>query len=415
MISLMILLIAATAYINVSGSRKSEPTKKERDIQISKKQYVCSMHPQVIQDSPGDCPICGMLLIEKIAEDDTPADSSLKNVTGNVNRTILGKVATVSPVKSALPVIVTATGVITCDPRQIRTVSANYKGVIEKSFIKYQFQPVKKGQKMYQVYCPDIYVDKWNYVLLIQAYHDQDNLTTEATEWFRLLGLTEGQIDSLKHAVTPDYHLNVYCDADGYAVGPDFNADTYFISAENGLAQDEADKKRIELNEGLAIGRGDALFKIIDPVYLRVDLKVATEDVGLLKTGQQVFIQDGEINGHTFSGSISQIEPLNGGYFQLLKVYIKDNEKILKPGRQIKGWIKAEDRDALWIPQTAVVDMGLSRSVFVLKEGRFISRNVETGLQLNKMIEITKGLDINSELALNGLLLVDSDGLIDAN
>ena len=49
--------------------------------------------------------------------------------------------------------------------------------LLNKSFVKYQFQHIKKGQKIYEIYCPDIYTEQWNYVKLVQAYPDRDDLT----------------------------------------------------------------------------------------------------------------------------------------------------------------------------------------------------------------------------------------------
>ena len=60
-------------------------------------QYVCSMHHQVTRDSPGDCPICGMALIELISLDDNKYDSSLADIVRPVNESVLAAVRTVFP------------------------------------------------------------------------------------------------------------------------------------------------------------------------------------------------------------------------------------------------------------------------------------------------------------------------------
>lgn len=411
----VILLTVITAYISIQ--HRNDISKENTELSAPEKQYVCSMHPQIVQGTPGDCPICGMFLIEKISDDKNSLDSSLKDVVHRVNESVLAAVARVNPVHTSLPVTIEASGIVTCDPRMIRTVSANFGGVIEKSFIKYQFQPVRKGQKIYQIYCPEIYIEKWNYVKLIQAYPDQDNLTVEAREWFRLLGLTNGQIDSLKRAVKPDYHLMVYSDVDGYVVDPDFNPDSYFLSGYSGDRQNpgRSSDGRIELNDGVSVEKGTSLFKVIDPVFLRADKKIRTEEVGLLKIGQKVNLTDEAIKGYEFSGIISQIEPLNGGFFQIMKVYIRDYRNLLLPGRQIRGRISTENHESLWLPETAVLDLGNSQSVFLYREGKFISAQIRTGIRYNKMVEILSGVDSGSEVALNGFLLIDSDGFIVTN
>ncbi len=380
-----------------------------------KKQFVCSMHPEVIQSEPGDCPICGMSLIEKIEQDNNSSDTLLTDVVRPVNESVLTSVATISPVQISLPIIIDASGIINYDSRRIRTVSARFGGLVEKSFVKYQFQPIRKGQKIYEIYSPDIYTDRWNFIKLIQKYPDQDNLTVEAREWLKLLGLTSGQIDSLKRTVKPDYHLAVYSEADGYAVSADFDPDNYFAFEESEATQPEAVRAggSIGFNDGLTIETGDPLFKIIDIKSLRADLKVRTEDVSLLRKGQKVILKDAAIPERKFDATISQIEPLNGGLFQLVKVFFSDKEGLISPGSQIEAQILAGSHDAMWLSKTAIINLGQRQSVFVMDDNKFIATTIQTGMRSGDKIEILSGIDQDSKIAMNASLLVDSDGFID--
>ena len=348
----------------------------------------------------------------------TGADSTLADVVCSVNESVLASVKTVAPEQTALPLVIESSGIINYDPRKIQTVSARFDGLIEKSFVRYQFQHIKKGQKIYESYSPDIYTERWNYVKLIQAYPDRDDLTVEALEWFRLLGLSKGQVDSLKRTVRPDYHLPVYCYAEGYAVSKDFDPETFFFSGfrkENDPETFLAGTGSIGLTDGVTVETGTPLFKLIDVRALRVDLKVKTEYGPLLKRGQKVVITDAAHPERQFNASIGQIEPLNGGLFQTVKVYLRDDERLLLPGRQIKAQIMAGIRDGLWIPVTSVVDLGQTRSVFVMNGNKFVATEVRTGVRTSDKIEILYGIDQNSLVAEKALLLIDSDGFISAN
>ena len=374
-----------------------------------KEQFVCSMHPEVVKDEPGDCPICGMSLIEKIELDKNSVDSLLNDVVRPVNESVLGSVTTVSPLYAEIPLIIEASGIINYDPRKIRSVSARFGGLVEKSFVKYQFQPIRKGQKIYEIYCPDIYLRNWNYVKMIQMYPDQDNLTVEAREWLSLQGLTKEQVESLKRNVKPDYHLAVYSDADGYAVSADFDPQTYSEGS------NQSTGGFLGFNEGLTIETGTQLFKVLDIKSLRIDLKVRTEDIGLLQKGQKVIFTVAGSSGQKIKATISQIDPLNGGLFQLVKVFFKDNESILLPGRKIQAQIQVDIHESLWIPRTALVNLGQHQSVFVMHDGKFMATAIKTGLRSGDNIEILSGIDQNTKIALNALLLTDSDGLIFTN
>ena len=407
---IILLLITIALGMTYVGSQQMKPSSKENQLTMNnKEQFVCSMHPEIIKDEPGDCPICGMSLIEKIELDKNSVNSLLNDVVRPVNESVLGSVTTVSPLYAEIPVIIEASGIINYDPRKIRSVSARFGGLVEKSFVKYQFQPIRKGQKIYEIYCPDIYLRNWNYVKMIQMYPDQDNLTVEAREWLNLQGLTKEQVESLKRTVKPNYHLAVYSDADGYAVSADFDPQTYSEGS------NQSTGGFLGFNEGLTIETGTQLFKVLDIKSLRIDLKVRTEDIGLLQKGQKVIFTVAGSSGQKIKATISQIDPLNGGLFQLVKVFFKDNESILLPGRQIQAQIQVGIHESLWIPRTALVNLGQHQSVFVMHNGKFMATAIKTGLRSGDNIEILSGIDQNTKIAINALLLTDSDGLIFTN
>lgn len=414
-LTLLIMIITVTIGMVLIRNNKVRFVQEKESNSTGKKQYVCSMHPQVIQDKPGDCPICAMALIEKIATDKNAVDPMLNDVVMPVNESVLGSFTTVSPSTEDLPLSIEASGIIGYDSRRVITVSARYSGLIERSFVKSQFQPVKKGQKIYQIYCPDVYTEKWNYIQLIKMYPDKDNLTVEARTWLTLLGLTPGQIDSLKRTGDPDYHLNVYSESDGYAVSSDFNPDNYFESANNeDLNSQEilTNGRNIGFNDGVTVEIGTPLFKLIDLHTRRVELKVRTEEAKLLKKGQKIILLDAVSPSKRIETTISLIEPFAGGLFQIVKAYITDNDGLLLPGRKINAVIQAGERRAMWLPRSAVVNVGQKEYVFVRNENKFVSTAVRTGLRSGDMIEILSGIDADSNIALKGSLLTDSDGFI---
>jgi len=99
----------------------------------------------------------------------------------------------------------------------------------------------------------------------------------------------------------------------------------------------------------------------------------------------------------------------------LVKVYVIDQEKLLLPGRQIQAYIQAGNRNALWVPKSAIVNLGQKRLVFLLKDKIFAAINIKTGLQSADQIEVLSGIDQSSTIALNASLLTDSDGFIKSN
>lgn len=411
-LSALVLLIFILTALSFRGKDKSGGSKGRAE---EPTQYVCSMHPQVIRDIPGDCPICGMFLIELIALDDNKYDSSLTDIVRPVNKSVLAAVRTVKPEHMQLPVVIEASGIVNYDPRRIQTVSARFGGVIEKSFVRYQFQYIRKGDKIFEIFAPNIYDDRWNYVRLIQTYPDREDLTAEALEWFRLIGLSKGQIDTLKKTIRPDYYFAVYSPAEGYAVSLDFDPKTFFsagdetTSASGSLSEGSGG---VGLNDGISVETGDPLFRLADVRALMVELKVKTQEGSLLRRGQKVTLYDPLFPDRNLTGDIDQVEPLKGGIFQSVRIYTRDEKRIFSPGRQVQASIAIGGREGLWVPASSVVNLGTRRTVMVRKENTFIPSEVATGVETDGKIEILSGIDATSEIAEKALLLIDSDGFI---
>ena len=401
----LLLILGMGSLISYNGKNMSGSMNKSSNVEV-KKIYVCSMHPNVEQDMEGECPICGMSLIERMEEKNS-SDTLLSDVVLPVNESVLSTITTVNPVQDKLPLTIQASGIINFDTRKIRMISARFGGLIEKSYVKSQFQRIRKGQKIYEIYCPTIYTDHWNYIKLIQMYPDQDNLTVEAREWLKNIGLNSSQIEALKRTVKPNYHLTVYNEADGYAVRADFDSEKYFLSGNS-----DPSFKDIGVNEGTTIETGTPLFKVLDLKSLRADLRVKNQDIRCLRKGQKVIFTLDASSQKRYEGTVSQIEPFNGGVFQLVKVFFTDNERILLPGRQIHATIMSGKHSSIWLPETTVVNMGQHESVFVKMDNKFLATVIKTGLHNGNKVEILSGVNQNSNVALNASLLIDSDGLL---
>jgi membrane fusion protein, copper/silver efflux system len=412
LVALVVILFGTTAYITL----KVHHDRKEKQESIAgKKMYVCSMEPQIIRDKPGFCPICGMALIEKKDFEENYADPRLNDVVKPVNETVLASVQTISPVRTELPQTIEASGIINYDSRNVKTVSANFRGLIEHSYIKYRYQPIIKGQKIYDIYCPEIYSTHINYINLVKKYPDQPEMTFDAMNWLIQLGLTDEQIDQIKYGEKPDYHLTVYSNVEGFAVGPDFDPENALVFDEDQdspAASPTTGNRGIGLTEGVIIEAGQPLFKVISKGSVRADLKIRNEDAAYLRPGQKVVLTDVVSPGKKLTAIVNQIEPLNSGVFQLVKVYITDNNNLLLPGMKIQAYIEAGIHNSLWVPKSAVADLGLNHAVFLLQDSVFVATGVTTGFHSGDKIEIRSGIDGNSVIATNASLLTDSDGFI---
>ena len=161
----------------------------------------------------------------------------------------------------------------------------------------------------------------------------------------------------------------------------------------------------VGLTDGKSVETGEPLFRLADVRSLLVELKVKTEEGSLLRRGQKVTLSDPLFPDRNLTGEIDQVEPLNGGIFQSVRIYIRDEERILSPGRQVQANIVIGERDGLWVPASAVVDLGTRSTVMVRNDNKFIPVEVRTGVEADGKIEILSGIDATSEIAEKALLL----------
>src|SRR5260221_13097153 len=142
------LVVVATLLTSCS---RSEHTANESE------QYSCSMHPQVIQDKPGTCPICGMDIVRKTRQgEEVKITKELSYLLKPVNSVVTASIKTVFPVRKAMEVAIKARGMITHDTRKIATISARFGGRVKKLNIKYKQQPIHKGQNILENYSPEL-------------------------------------------------------------------------------------------------------------------------------------------------------------------------------------------------------------------------------------------------------------------
>jgi multidrug efflux pump subunit AcrA (membrane-fusion protein) len=125
-----------------------------------------------------------------------------------------------------------------------------------------------------------------------------------------------------------------------------------------------------------------------------------------------VILTDAVSPEKSMNARISQIEPLNGGLFQIVRTYVPNQDNRLYPGMKIQAHILTGSHNSLWVPKKAVIDLGQQQVVFLKQDKSFKARPVITGIRSGDKIEICSGIEYNTEIAANASLLTDSDGFI---
>lgn len=183
-------------------------------------QYTCPMHAQIVREAPGQCPICGMDLVPKVLDNAAAAaEPGLGSVVQAPNAAVLAALATVRPrAAGAAADTLTLPGVVDYDPRRRRAVAARFGGRIEQLAVRYNYQPVHRGQKLLEIYSPELVTAEQEYLFVLKNDADNAALLRGARQKLLLLGLTESQLTDLARTRRPDYRVAVFSPYDGYVV-----------------------------------------------------------------------------------------------------------------------------------------------------------------------------------------------------
>ena len=415
---LSLLLIACT----------SNDTAHEHDT------YTCPMHPTVVSDRPGTCPVCGMVLVRKARTGEgLEITEDLSKLLNSPNETVVASVRTIKGEYKSLPVFVQAQGVVTYDTRNIYTIPARVGGRLEKILLKYAFQPVTKGQKIAEVYSPELITAQRELLFLLENDADNESLINGAKKKLELLGLTNSQINDLVKRKETTNTFSIYSPYSGYLITDKQTAPSTSRampsspgSASGGMADgmastssattatspsSESNPTSSIMREGSYVTAGQTLFTVVNPTALRIELDLPGAFSGAVKKGSKVQLNFGA--GKNESATVDFVQPFfnEGQNFLKVRVYTNQTEG-LHIGHLINATINLESTESLWVPKEAVLDLGVQKVVFLKERGVLKPKLVNTGVSTEGVIEIRSGLSSSDEIAANAQFLVDSESFI---
>lgn len=356
-----------------------------------------------------------------------------------VNRQVISsqKTIVVKPDSSAR--LIKALGYIALDERRSNKVSAWFSGRIEKLYIRYNLQHVRKGEKILDLYSAEL--NTYQEELLFLLKRDSDaSLVEKAREKLRLLGLTASQISRIEKTGETFFSISIYSPQEGYVLfAPSSPAeamgDSGMSAGSNsvgmGSGMNAGDSKTPsfptaistrsnQIREGDYVRKGQTLFQVNDIQQVWAMLAVDNRHQQMLRQGMPVVLKSELYPGETIHAKIDLIEPAyqKNQKFILSRVYLKNPGGKYKINSLVEGEIVPAKINAVTVPYSSVLFLGKRKIVWVMKGKTaggnkiFEARNVITGIVLGDQIVIKAGLNQGEEIALNAGYLLDREGLI---
>jgi membrane fusion protein, copper/silver efflux system len=436
--SLCLLVLAAAvlagAGLLLTGCKRDPPA---QDASKPKTLYTCGMHPDVIQDHPGNCPICGMKLtpIKRSVGLQAPSSETAERKIKYYQSTMKPGEVRQSPGKDSMgmdmvpvyedeaaaadsqliainPVtiqdmniqtarvtrgplrrIIRTVGVVDYDETALADVTTKFKGWIEKLDVNATGALVMKGDPLFEIYSPELYSAQVEYLLATDPANKGqaggDSLKVAALTKLKFFDISDQQIAQLDQTRQPHKTVRILAPQDG------------FVITKNVV-------------EGQMVDAGMVIYRLADLGLVWVQAQLYEQDLPYLKLGQEATVTLSYLPDREFRGRVTYIYPNVDEKTRTAKVRMEFHNPgyFLKPGMFATVRVASElEPSAVLVPNMAILRSGERNTVFVaLEGGRFEPRTVVLGPEAEQdMYQVLSGLKAGERIVTSGQFMLDSE------
>ncbi|NNC35127.1 MAG: efflux RND transporter periplasmic adaptor subunit [Croceitalea sp.] len=394
------MLIAVAAIIGLgvgyllfgtSNGDTMEAMEHDHATEIENQMWTCSMHPQIMQPEPGDCPICGMDLIpaEVGAGGLSPEQFSMTDnalALANIQTIVVGTAAVFDDNSLSL------SGKIAVNKEAVAIQASYFDGRIERLNVNYEGQEVRKGQLLGTIYSPELVAAQQELLTTVSLKQSQPQLYQAVRNKLKLWKLSENQINEIESSNKVTEYFPVNATVSGTV--------SEVMSA-----------------EGDYVKKGQPILKVSNLNTVWAEFDAYESQLSQLKKGQRIRITSKAHADKTFNAIISFVDPLlnNDTRTVTVRAILANQNELFKPGMFVTGKIQADKNfngdSKLWVPSSAVMWTGEQSLVYIKvkpDEPVFEMREVMLGVRKGEQLEVVSGLSLGEEIVANGTFSVDA-------
>lgn len=352
--------------------------------------YSCSMHPNVRENEPGNCPICGMELIP-VSNNNVQA--------GNANELVLTnaalKLADIQTTKVISEVAVQTRrlpGKVEIDERRMSTLPSHVPGRIEELFVNFTGEYIKKGQKVASIYSPVLQSAQKELIEVSKFKEQNPSLYKAAKNKLRNWEISETQIAEIERSETVMNEIDIHSKVEGFVI------------------------ERM-INVGEHVSLGSAMFRVADLSKVWVVFEAFESDIANIEVGDQITFSVDALSQNKITAPITYIDPVLNNQTRTigLRAEVDNKNGLLKSGMLVDGLISSPVKNKepqLLIPKSAILWTGDYSVVYVknqtLEAPTFEFRQVELGQRIGDLYIVESGLEEGEEVVTNGTFKIDS-------
>lgn len=361
------------------------------DVQL----WTCGMHPQVLQDHPGECPICHMEL--------TPLESEATSAS------IAGSIVTIDPVvvqnmgvrtaravEGPLRREVRVAGFVEEAEPLLRDVNLRVSGWIQRLYAHTEGLHVGKGDPLFELYSPEVQVAVEELIALRRRRAGSPRDATLESLWqaarrkLELLGLDDTEIARVS----------------GLERAPGT------VTFRSPISGEVTEKPVVE---GAAVEAGQKVLRIVDHSKVWIDARVYEQDFALVSIGQKAEARVAAQADEVYRGEIVFIHPHLDETTRTasVRMEVANPDLDLRPGMFATVVLRGElAPNAVLVPRESVIDTGDRQVTFVVgeKPGHFEPRRVRTGWTAEGgNVQVLEGVEAGEEVVVSGQFLLDAE------
>ncbi len=360
--------------------------------------YHCPMHPTYTSDRPGKCPICGMDLVP-IAPAPAGPPARANEVAVAPDGVALAGIVTAAAEVAPMERHVRTVGTVTPDESRVQHVHTKISGWVERLYVGYTGQAVRKGQPILSIFSPELVASQEEYVQSrraadalgstgsAEARDASDSIVEAGRRRLELLDVPKGAIEAMERGGTPQRTVTLVAPSSG------------FVTAKQIFAGQQVDP-------------GTELFTVSDFEKLWIEAAVYENDAPLVRVGQRATFSFPYDPSRKLESAVSYIYPYLDTATRTQKVrFDVDNADLaLKPGMFADVDLEVRSESGVVIPDSAIIDTGERQVVYVeVAAGRFAQRRIEVGSRGDGRALVISGVAAGERVVVKGNFLLDSE------
>jgi membrane fusion protein, copper/silver efflux system len=424
-VTAVVIMLAGTGFVIARGLMPQGGSRP----QPAPAQWVCPMHPDVHQDRPGRCPICGMALEKASAADEKSAHQEAHGVRATATNpsrpsvapppanadpepraavTLEGRrqqligVRTVAVTEQALTRRLRTTGIVRFDESRWTDVNVRTEGWIRKLYVERTGDVVRRGQPLLAIYSPELATAQAEYLLAVRT---RDVIASRQANTEQADLLVSAARQRLERWDVPEDHLATL--AERREVAP-------LITFRSPVAGIVMEKRAVD---GMRVMPGDSLYRIVDAAVVWVEADVYESDVSMVRVGQRAEVTLEAWPGEVIAGTVRWIAPTMDEATRTVKVRLElpNRNGRLKPGMFAQADLLTSVPRGPVVPADALLDTGGQQYVFVTDgEGYFEPRRIRTGHRLEGRVQVLEGVKAGEQVASSATFFIDSESQLRA-